>query len=95
MAFKKYLAALVLALPSILGMNLFLAGMFDVLNMISALPTTPSNNSACDFLEPIKTDLIENLFTNECGDTVGLLSPYFKHFSKDSKGSWCSASRFP
>lgn len=72
MAFKKYLAALVLALPLVLGMNLFLSKNVDVLNMISASPRKVRPNPACDFLEPIKKDLIENLFTNECGDTVSL-----------------------
>ena len=51
---------------------------------IAALPSEVRSNSAkCDFLEPIKTDLLENLFENECGDTVGLLSIYYKHLSKD------------
>jgi len=53
MAFKKSLAALVLALPLVL-----------------ASPSKVRSNSACDFLEPIKADLLENLFDNECGDTA-------------------------
>ena len=63
--------------------------------MIAASPSQVRANKACDFLEPIKEDLLENLFDNECGDTVSLLSPHYEHFSKDRKGSWCSASRFP
>ena len=39
--------------------------------MVAASPAKRSN-PACDFLEPIKQDLIENLFTNECGDAVSL-----------------------
>ena len=78
MAFKKYFATLVLALPLVLGMNLSFSKNVDVLNMISAsLSKVRRNNPACDFLETIKDDLIENLFTNECGDTVSLLSPYY------------------
>jgi cytochrome c peroxidase len=54
MVFKKSLAALVFALPFVL-----------------ASPSkVRSNNPKCDFLEPIKTDLIENFFTNECGDAA-------------------------
>ena len=83
MVFRKSLAALVLALPLVLGMNLYLSKNFDVLNMITASPTQRQINSACDFLEPIKADLLENLFDNECGDTVNLLSPYNEHLSKD------------
>ena len=53
--------------------------MFDVFDHgYVASPAKQSNKwnesnskSACNFLEPIKTDLIENLFTNECGDAVG------------------------
>jgi cytochrome c peroxidase len=54
MAFKKSLAALVVTLPLVL-----------------ASPSkVRANNPKCDFLESIKTDLIDNLFTNECGDTA-------------------------
>ena len=49
--------------------------------MISASPSKVRPNPACDFLEPIKKDLIKNLFTNECGDTVSLLSPYYELMS--------------
>jgi hypothetical protein len=97
MAFKKSLAALVLALPLVLGMNLlvFFSMNVDVLTMIAALPGEVRSNKACDFLEPIVTDLLENLFDNECGDTVSLLSPYYEHLSNDRKGSWCPTSFFP
>ena len=95
MVFKKSLAALVLALPLVLGMNLFYRKDVDVLNMIAASPSQVRTNKACDFLEPIKEDLLENLFDNECGDTVSPLSPYYEHLSNDRKGSWCSASLFP
>ena len=63
--------------------------------MFSASPSQVRPNPACDFLEPIKKDLLENLFDNECGDTVSHLSSYYEHLSKDRTGSWCSASRFP
>ena len=77
MVFKKSLAALALALPLVLGMNLFFSKNIDVLNMtIAASPSQVRTNPACDFLEPIKADLLENLFDNECGDTVSLLSLY-------------------
>ena len=48
----------------------------DVLNTFSASPSQVRSNPACDFLEPIKKDLLENLFDNECGDTVSHRSPY-------------------
>ena len=81
MAFKKSLAALVFALPLIFGMNLFSDKNHDVvLTMVAASPT--GRNAACDFLEPIKADLIENLFDNECGDAVSLLSLYYEYLSK-------------
>ena len=39
-------------------------------------------STSCDFLEPIKADLIENFFDNECGDTVSfyfhIMSIYLK-----------------
>ena len=96
MVFKRSLAALALALPLVLGMNLFFSKNFDVLNMIiAASPSQVRTKKACEFLEPIKEDLLDNLFDNECGDTVSLLSPYYEHLSKDRKGSWCSASCFP
>ena len=97
MAFKKSLVSLVLALPLVLGTKIIFGKNVDVLTMISlaAFPSKRSTAGACDFLEPIKTDLLENLFDNECGDTVGFLSPCYEHLSKDRKGSWCTASLFP
>ena len=95
MVFKKSLAALAFALPHILGMNLFFSKNVDLLTIILLVALPSKRNSACDFLEPIKQDLLENLFDNECGDTVSLLSLYNEHLSKDRKGSWCSASLFP
>lgn len=98
MAFKKTLAALIFALPLVLGMNLFLfsSKSVDMLTMIAASPSkVQSKSAACDFLGPIMTDLLDNLFDNECGATVSLLSSYYKHLSKYRKGSWCSESRFP
>ena len=42
-----------------------------MLNMIAASPPMQKrNNAACTPIEPIVTDLIDNLFDNECGDTV-------------------------
>ena len=62
----------------------------------SSFAASPTKRTSCDFLEPIKKDLIENLFENECGDAVSLLSPYYyEHLTKDHQGSWCSAARFP
>ena len=95
MVFKKSFAALVFALPLVLGMNLFFSKNDDLLTMISLAALPNKRNTACDFLEPIKADLLENLFDNECGDTVSLLSPYYEHLSKNHKGSWCSASLIP
>ena len=48
--------------------------------MIAASPSQVRANKACDFLEPIKEDLLENLFDNECGDTVSLLSLHYEYF---------------
>ena len=95
MAFKKSLVSLVLALPLVLGMNIIFGKNADVLTMISLAALPSKRNSACNFLEPIKTDLLDNLFDNECGDTVSFLSPCYEHLSKNRKGSWCSASLFP
>ena len=95
MAFKKCLVALFLALPLVLGTNLFSSKNVDVLNIIAASPSQVRSNPACDFLEPIKQDLLENLFENECSDTVSLLSHYYEHLSNRRTGSWCSASLFP
>ena len=63
--------------------------------MIAASPHQIRNNPACDFLEPIKQDLLENFLGNECGDAVSLMSPYYEHVSKERTGSRCSASLFP
>ena len=77
MSFKKYLAALFFSIPLILGMNPFFGkNDVDVLNMFSASPSQVRSNPACDFLKPIKKDLLENLFDIECGDTVSHRSPY-------------------
>ena len=96
MVFKKSLAALVAALPLVLGMNLFFSKNVYVLNAIAASPSqVRSTDTACSFLNPIKTDLLDNFFENECGDAVRLLSPYYERLAYDPKGSWCSASRFP
>lgn len=83
MTFKKSLAALAFALPVVLGVNLSFSENddVDVLTMVVASPAKGSD-PACDFLEPIKQDLIENLFTNECGDAVSHLSSY-EHLPKD------------
>ena len=47
--------------------------MLIVLTMIAASPAKRLN-AACNFLEPIKKDLLENLFDNECGDAVSTFS---------------------
>jgi manganese peroxidase len=76
MAFKKSLAALVFALPLVFGTNLYFRNNVNVLTtIVAASPARRSNNPACDFLEPIKQDLIENLFDDECGDAVSVFSP--------------------
>ena len=47
--------------------------------MLIVVVGSPAKQS-CSFLEPIKTDLIKNLFDNECGDAVSLFfSPYYQH----------------
>ena len=67
-----------------------------VLTMLAASPSHVRRNAACAPLEPIVSDLLENLFDNECGDTVSFLSHYYyEHLSKNPKGSRCSASLFP
>jgi manganese peroxidase len=53
MVFKRSLAALVFALPLVLG-----------------LPSKRTVDTQCAFLQPILTDLVENLFDNECGDAA-------------------------
>jgi hypothetical protein len=63
--------------------------------MNAASPNQVRSNAACNPLEAIKTDLLDNLFDNECGDTVSLLSFYYEHLSEDRTGSWGFASRFP
>ena len=96
MSFKKYFVFLSFFIPLILGMNLFqvFSKNADVLNMIAASPSQVRSNPACDFLEPIKKDLLENLFDNECGDTVSRWLHY-DLVSNNCTGSWCSASLFP
>ena len=61
--------------------------------MIAASPNLIRD--ACTPIKPVVTDLLDNLFENECGDTVSLLSLYYEHLSKEHTGSWCSAPRFP
>ena len=51
--------------------------------IIAASPSEVRSNSACDPLPAIVSDLVENLFDGECGDTVSLLSPYYEHLLKD------------
>ena len=61
--------------------------------MIAASPKLIRD--ACTPIKPVVTDLLDNLFENECGDTVSLLSLYYEHLSKEHAGSWGAASRFP
>ena len=92
MTFKKSLAAVVFALPFVLGTDLFFIEKIDALIIVAGSPAKRS----CNFLESIIKDLTKNLFDNgECGDAVSLLSPYYDYLSKYYKGSWCSASRLP
>jgi cytochrome c peroxidase len=58
MAFKKSLSALIFALPVVLGLT------------VKRVTTTAALNPKCDFLKPIAEDLLDNLFTNECGDAA-------------------------
>jgi hypothetical protein len=74
MAFKKSLAALFFALPLVLGTNLYFRNNVNVLTTVAASPTKRSTNPACAFLEPIKKDLIDNLFDGKCGDAVSVFS---------------------
>jgi cytochrome c peroxidase len=55
MTLKKSLSALVFALPLVLGLSI---------KQRAAVP------EACAFLLPIADDLLDNLFTNECGDAA-------------------------
>ena len=81
MVFKKSFAALVLALPLVLGINIFFSKIFDGLTMIPASPSQVRRSSpACDALEAIKTDLLDNFFDNECGDTVRFSPPLLRAF---------------
>ena len=50
--------------------------------MIVASPSQVRENKACTALEPVVDDLLDNLFDNECGDTVSFLSPYHEHYLK-------------
>ena len=85
MPFKKSLAALVLALPVVFGMHLFFKQNIVMLIRLAGLPSKRGLNPKCEFLQPILTDLVDNLFTNECGDTVSLFfSPYYEHLSNNS-----------
>ena len=60
-----------------------MAKIVDVLMaMTAASPSKVRSNAACAPLEPIVSDLLENLFDNECGDTVSFLSPYYEHYLK-------------
>jgi cytochrome c peroxidase len=47
-----------------------LAALVLALPLVLASPAEPRTNKACDFLAPIVSDLLENLFDNECGDTA-------------------------
>jgi cytochrome c peroxidase len=53
MVFKKSLSAFVFALPLVLGLSVKRDTAFD---------------QRCEFLRPIRDDLLKNLFENECGD---------------------------
>jgi len=55
MAFKKSLSALVFALPLVFGLAVKRDTAFD---------------ERCEFLRPIRDDLLKNLFSNECGDAA-------------------------
>ena len=81
MVFKKLFAALVLSLPLVLGINIFFSKNVDGLTMIPASPSQVRRSSpACDALEAIKTDLLDNFFDNECGDTVRFFPPLLRAF---------------
>ena len=79
MVFKKSFAALVLALPLVLGISIFFSKNVDGLTMIAASPSHV-RSSACDPLEAIKTDLLNNFFDNECGDTVSFFFSLLRAF---------------
>jgi hypothetical protein len=95
MAFKKSFAALICTLPLVFGMNLFSSKNVDSLTMVAASPAKRTVSTQCAFLEPIKQDLLENLFENECGDAVSFFSLHYEHLSNDHTGSWCLASVLP
>jgi len=48
----------------------YLVSLFLSIPFTLASPSQVRSNPACNFLEPIKQDLLENLFENECGDTA-------------------------
>src|ERR1700678_1300190 len=80
MAFKKSLFALVPALPLVLGTYLSLLWKIDALTIVEGvgLPKRDYVPEKCAFLVPIIETLVEETFTKECGDAVGLDSPRYK-----------------
>jgi len=79
MAFKKSLAALVFALPLVFGTRLFFLVNIDALTIFAGASISQRSDvpEKCQFLVPIVNTLVEDLFTNECGDAVLPLDCFF------------------
>jgi hypothetical protein len=99
MAFKKSLVALVSAFPLVLGTRLFFLVNIDAILTIVAGASISTRNHVpekCKFLLPIVDNLVHNLFTNECGDAVGLDAPHDKQDCVNTRlGSRRSPSPLP
>lgn len=67
---KALLTSLVLAVPLVLGRYLLHLVNIDVLTISAGASTAQRVPEACQFLLPIVQDIQDNLFTNECGDSV-------------------------
>src|ERR1700678_3716483 len=99
MAFKKSLAAVVLALPLVFGSTqLFFLVNIDVLTILAGASISRQSDvpEKCQFLVPIVDNLVDNLFTNECGNAVGLYAPHHKRDCFDIRlGPRSSSSPLP
>src|ERR1700678_2647956 len=98
MAFKKSLAALVFALPLVFGTRLFFLVNIDALTIFAGASISQRSDvpEKCQFLVPIVNTLVEDLFTNECGDAVGLDSLHDKQDCFNTRlGSRISLSPLP
>jgi hypothetical protein len=76
MVFKKSLSALVFVLPLVIGTDLCL-GKYQCADHAAGASISRRSDvpSECAFLLPIVDTLVDDLFTNECGDAVCLDFP--------------------